>query len=271
MSVYEIVTNSLIAELEAGRAPWRDYRVGLSAPKNAQTKKPYNGINHLVLSVMGKKYLSSNWVTFKQAQALGGSVKKGEKACPVMFAMTEERDGKDKFVVKYYSVFNSQQCEGVEHGLADEQTLVEPIAKADSIINSMPQRPEIKHENQTMAFYRPLTDSVHMPLSVACSSEEYYSILFHELAHSTGHESRLARESLKKIQGFGSHEYSKEELVAEMTAAILSSEAGFLDKTMGNSAAYCRSWLKVLKNDRSMLIQAAGQAHKAAAFILGTK
>lgn len=270
--VYEIVTQKLIDKLEQGVAPWKHYTGRVGFPKNYASGKAYSGINTWMtsLEVMEHKYPSNEWLTFKQCVELGGQVKKGSKSTPILFCAKKERDdGTESFCVRFYSVFNIAQCEGLESKDAPT-TNISTIEKADSIINKMPQRPNIVHKPSSGAYYSPMRDEVTMPESYTCSSEEYYSVLFHELAHSTGHESRLKRESLTKIQAFGDHEYSKEELVAEMTAAFLCAESGIEQKTLDNSAAYCAGWLKKLKNDRSMLIQAASQATKAANFILGS-
>jgi antirestriction protein ArdC len=267
--VYEVVTQSIIEKLEQGTAPWKHYAShGRGAPVNFNTKKAYRGINAFCLGMIGSSYSRPEWITFKQAQTLGGTVRKGEKSSPVMFCKSEKKpDGTKDFCIRYYRVFNVEQCDGLDlEPLPEVNEDLPPIVKAENIVNGMPQRPKIEHRTINTACYRPRTDDVLLPEEVSCSSEEYYSVVFHELAHSTGHEFRLNRETLKNIGS--KHEYSKEELIAELTAAFLCAEAGILQKTLDNSAAYCKSWLKVLKNDRRFLVQAAGQAQKAADFIL---
>jgi antirestriction protein ArdC len=135
----------------------------------------------------------------------------------------------------------------------------------------MPQRPEIKH-GMAKAFYSPAGDFVGIPNRERFTSEdEYFSVLFHELTHSTGSEKRLNRPTITEANSFGSEEYSKEELIAEMGSAFLCGQAGIAERTLSNSAAYLQNWLEALKNDRKLIVQAAAQAQKAADFILGTK
>ena len=136
----------------------------------------------------------------------------------------------------------------------------------------MPRRPAIRH-GLDRAFYSPAADSVGMPSPERFDTpENYYNVLFHELTHSTGHESRLNRKGVSGTDGqwagFGSQSYSKEEMVAEMGAAFLCGQAGIVERTIDNSAAYLRSWLERLKNDCRLVVQAAAQAQKAADFIL---
>ena len=135
----------------------------------------------------------------------------------------------------------------------------------------MPKRPLIEHEEQR-AFYRPSDDKINMPETDSFfSDEEYYSTLFHELTHSTGHESRLNRMDSMKIAAFGSNSYSKEELCAEMGSAMLCGTCGIENETIENQSAYIKGWLSELRSDKKFLIQAAAQAQKAADFILGRK
>jgi antirestriction protein ArdC len=136
-------------------------------------------------------------------------------------------------------------------------------------VASVPQRPAIQHE-EARAYYRPATDTVSMPArNLFPKAEHYYSILFHELTHSTGHGSRLDRATLRDLLAFGDTNYSKEELCAEMGAAYLCGVAGIVNETVNNSAAYIQGWLSKLRNDKKLLVQAAAQAQKTADFILG--
>jgi antirestriction protein ArdC len=136
------------------------------------------------------------------------------------------------------------------------------------MISNMPKRPTIEH-GQPQAYYRPLTDTVNMPeRCLFPKAEHYYSVLFHELTHSTGHISRLDRATLRDLLAFGDTNYSREELCAEMGAAYLCGATGIANETVNNSAAYIQGWLGKLKHDKKLLIQAAAQAQKAADFIL---
>ena len=133
----------------------------------------------------------------------------------------------------------------------------------------MPQRPEIKH-GMARAFYSPGEDCVGLPVRERFErAEGYYATLFHELVHATGHESRLNRSSLTEKSGFGSNPYCKEELIAEMGAAFLCGQAEIAERTIENSAAYLHGWLEQLRSDKTLIVQAAAQAQKAADFILG--
>jgi antirestriction protein ArdC len=280
--VYSIITERIIALLEQGTVPWqKPWNGGEQAPQNLVTRKPYRGVNVFLLNAA--HYASPFWLTFKQAQELGGHVRKGEKAFPVVFwkwLEVENDNGSKERVpfLRYYSVFNVAQCEGIEgHVPSSSETKREhaPAEAAECIVQGMPKRPEIKL-GQSQAFYSPGTDFVGMPdPDQFRSSEDYYSVLFHELTHSTGHESRLNRKGVAGSDGqwsaFGSGSYAKEELVAEMGAAFLCGQAGIVERTIDNSAAYLASWLARLKDDPKLVVQAAAQAQKAADFILSVR
>lgn len=172
-------------------------------------------------------------------------------------------------MLRYYSVFNIDQTEGIPLPPTKE-TINEftPIQKAEEIISNMPQKPEIKYGGNR-AYYSVDLDYVQMPNQHTFQSpEEYYSTCFHELCHASRHISRLGRKSILGPSYFGSHEYSKEELVAEMGAAFLCGFTGIKNRTIGNSAAYISGWLRELKNDKKMLVMAAAQGQKAAEYIM---
>jgi antirestriction protein ArdC len=172
-------------------------------------------------------------------------------------------------VPKTYTVFNIAQTDGIEFPCfeAELRSETEVIEACENIIDNMPNKPIIR-KNGTSAYYQPTTDTVVVPSLKRCKSNEgYYSTLFHELAHSTGHESRLNRKELLASDGFGTAAYAKEELTAEMTAAFLSAITG-IGQATDNSAAYIESWLKALKNDKTLIIKAAAQAHRATDYIM---
>lgn len=275
-SVADFVTEAIIEKLEAGCIPWRKpWNGSANAPRNLITKKPYRGINAFILGCCS--YASPWFATFKQIQEKGGHVKKGAKSIPVVFwsiKEVEDREtGDDKSIpiLKYYRVFSLVDVEGIETPAMDEITReFNPIEEAELIIASMPQRPDVK-TGQAKAYYSPSLDYVNMPKSeLFHSDEEYYSTLFHELTHSTGHSSRLNRLTVTKSAHFGSGEYSKEELIAEMGASFLNAEVGIDAATLDNSAAYIQGWISALKSkdNRGLVIQAAAAAQKAADFIL---
>jgi antirestriction protein ArdC len=132
----------------------------------------------------------------------------------------------------------------------------------------MPNKPAMAQHMQ--ASYRPATDTVSMPAKTAFSNpEDYYSTLFHELIHSTGHQSRVGRDGIQRVESFGSESYSREELVAELGAALLCGVTGIIPATLTNSASYLKSWIEVLKGDSKLIVSAASQAQKGADFIQG--
>jgi len=178
---------------------------------------------------------------------------------------------KDIPLLRYYRVFSVEQCElpdKVKAKYAEPEKQFNPIEQAEQIVAGMPNRPEINHQGNR-AYYRQSTDLIVMPPRNQFHTETgYYDTLFHELAHSTGHQSRLNRKSFNRLVAFGDHEYSKEELVAEMTSAYLCGVTGIVRDTIDNSTAYIQSWLKALNDNRRLVVQAAAQAQKAADFIL---
>lgn len=278
--VYAIVTERVIALLEKGIVPWqKPWQGGQTLPRNLASGREYRGVNVFLLHAMS--YASPFWLTFNQAKGLGGSVRRGEKACPVVFWkwLEAEENGERKRIpfLRYYSVFNVGQCDGIPAdkipSLGGTKREHSPIAEAEEIVARMPKRPEIR-AGLDRAFYSPGADFVGMPDPVQFrTGADYYSTLFHELTHSTGHATRLNRKGVAGTDGewsaFGSTPYAKEELVAEMGAAFLCGQAGIVDRTLDNSAAYVGSWLQRLKDDRRLVVHAAAQAQKAADFILG--
>jgi antirestriction protein ArdC len=271
-SVYEIVTEQVIKQLESGVAPWRKPWRTLP-PSNLISKRPYRGINVFLLAFAG--YGSQYWLTYRQAHGLGGNVRWGEHGTKIVFwkcntRETESADGeieeRKSAFLRYYTVFNLEQTEGLKALLRLPPAF--PIQSAEEIVQGMPNPPAF--EQDARAAYIPARDTVTMPSRTAFESQaEYYSTLFHELAHSTGHAKRLGREGIEKIQPFGSEDYSKEELVAEMGSAMLCGVAGIEQATISNSAAYLHSWINRLKADSRLVVSAARAAQEAADYIRG--
>ena len=276
-NVYEIVTEQIIRQLEQGVAPWhKPWRT--EVPCNLVSGKPYRGINVFLLASQG--YESRYWLTFNQAKKLGGHVKKGEHSSLVTFwnigeeKIVRDANGNERksrpFLLKFYRVFNICQTEGIAEklGLGKSAHRVASIEQCEAIVKGMPNPPAIQQDAR--AWYRPSTDTVGMPARGLFNSPDYYySTLFHELTHSTGHASRVGREGIEQLNTFGSESYSKEELVAEMGAAMLCGLTGLAPQTLENSAAYLQSWLRVLKSDSRMVVTAASAAQKAVDYILG--
>jgi antirestriction protein ArdC len=271
---YDRITDRIIALLEQGTVPWqKPWKARTGLPRNFISKNPYRGINVFLLLAM--MYESPLWLTFRQMSQLGGSVRKGEKACPVVFwkqtTVEDKKTGevKKKYLLRFYHVFNVAQCDGLKIGTEPVQESVNGIVKLDEIVANMPQPPAMKH-GMTHAYYSPREDYVGLPARERFErTESYYATVFHELVHATGHEKRLKRSTLTESAGFGSNPYCKEELIAEMGAAFLCGQAEIAERTIDNSAAYLRGWLEQLKNDKTLIVQAAAQAQKAADFILG--
>lgn len=286
--LYEQITNRLISQLEKGVVPWKSpYLHSSVMPRNYSTQKEYRGINVLLLGSLC--FSSPYFLTFLQAKELGGTVRKGEHGHLVVKYGTysranpaEEDDAnqRSRGYLKGYTVFNSSQIDGIQFPEASSLPDLTTTQKTDfarGIIESMPQRPPI-FTGSSLPCYRKHTDSVHMPENRLFHDEEgYYSTLFHELAHATGHESRLSRRSLLENKGIDASGdtsrkiYAEEELVAEIAASFLNAEAGILEEKIANSAAYIQSWVNALrtKDARGWIVRAAAQGQRAADFILG--
>ena len=269
---YERITERIVGLLEQGTVPWhKPWKVQTGLPRNLISKKPYRGINPFLLMATG--YESPHWLTFRQAIQLGGTVKKGEKACPVVFwkqmEVTDTQSGEMEKIplLRMYFVFNVAQCEGLKNiPVEDESSFV--ATEAAEIVAKMPQQPAIKH-GMTHAYYSPSQDMVGMPEPKRFDTQDaYHATLFHELVHATGHEKRLKRQSITERNGFGSDPYCKEELIAELGSAFLCGHAGIVERTIDGSAAYLNAWLTRLKEDETLIVYAAAQAQKAADFIL---
>ena len=275
ISVYQLVTDRIIAELKKGNIPWKKPWTGIrSGAYSRSTGKPYSILNQMLLMKPGE------YLTYKQAQAAGGTIKKGEKSQIVVFwkpleVSKENDDGSNTKevipILKYYNVFHIDQCEGVKPRFAQEDFRpVNPITEAEAVLSGYSERSgcSIRNERQDRAFYRPSTDCIVLPMREQFPQiAEYYSTAFHEATHSTGHTSRLNR--LNTSAFFGSEDYSKEELIAEMGSAILMNELGIeTPDTFRNSAAYIQGWLKALEDDSRLIVSAAGKAEKAVRLIL---
>lgn len=276
--VYDVITNQIIDKLKQGTVPWHRPWTTDDMPKNFISKKDYRGINTFLLLSMG--YNSPYWLTFKQAKQKGGKIKKGEKGCPVVFwkwftidnngeGAEEEIEGKKFPMVRYYTVFNIEQTEGIEYlPPQKKEKAFKPIEQCESTVLKMQNRPTIQHK-ESRAYYKVMTDLINMPKKELFDNNvEYYSTLFHEMTHATGHKTRLKRNTLTDMCAFGTTNYSKEELIAEMGAAYLCAFHGIENKTINNSIAYINSWLKKLRNDKKLIVHAAAQAQKASDYIL---
>lgn len=262
------VTDTIIEALEQGVVPWQKPWTGADGrAKSLSSKKHYRGINTLVLdaaAILGG-FSSPWWGTYKQIKALGGNVRKGEQGTAIVLWKVfekEQEDGTTKRIpmLRYFTVFNADQADGLELPEEDKGEPVEVAEAVQDVLARYEDGPKVTHRRGDRAFYSPDADAITLPeLDQFHSETALVATMFHELIHSTGHSSRLDR-----LEGgsFGCESYAQEELVAEMGAAMLAATVG-IEVEISNSASYVASWLKVLKNDRSLLIKAAQQAQKA--------
>lgn len=279
MSIYQTVTDRIMTQLKAGVVPWRKpWTSGL--PRSLASGKEYRGINILMLATT--PFESSYWLTFREAQRLGGHVRKGEKATPVVFwkwrtpeelkKLQGERKADEvaPCVPFVFPVFNLDQVEGVERPKTEAATATEERhAIADQMLGVMPSRPEIVHSVTSQPAYFPKPDRIALPhLSQFRSGDHYYTVLFHELVHSTGHASRLNR--FRDAEGDRGERYSFEELIAEFGAAFLCGFAGIQNPGLEDlHASYIDGWSEAFAKDPRILLRAASAAQRAADYIRG--
>lgn len=281
IDIYSIITNQVIEFIEQHKTvPWVKPWADAGIPMNLISKRPYRGINIWLLSMLN--FEKNLFMTFDQIKAHGGSVKKGEHGQMIVYykkkddANEESPDSsekkKNKSLLLYYKVFNISQITGIESLLpVQPQTVKEfdPMLECEAIFHKMPSCPELVFKQQK-AFYDVEKDYINMPKKKSFKSvESFYSVLFHEAIHSTGHESRLNRPTITDMEEFGSSSYSLEELIAELGSCYLCHFAGILPKAIQNSAAYIEGWLKQLKDDKRFIITASAQGQKAVDYILG--
>lgn len=293
-NIYDKITEKIIAQPENGIVPWHKPWMGATGCGcvSHTTGRPYSLLNQMLLEHRAGEYL-----TYGQIQAEGGRIKKGEQAQMVVFwsfvqkvidtKVIEEKDGngdvvgtetretiKTTPILKAYQVWHIEQTEGIKPKWNNEVRKFEhePIEEAEVVAACYIGREGIKLEieNDDRACYSPILDRVRVPqMQQYPVREEYYSTLFHELTHSTGHEKRLNREGIAGVHFFGDAGYSKEELIAEMGSAFVLQLLGIdCEKAFKNSVAYIQSWLRALKNDKRMIVSAAAKAEQAAKMIM---
>ena len=273
MDIYAAVTERIIAQMEQGQIPWQKPWISAGKAISHATGKPYSLLNQMLLGKPGE------YVTFKQCQEAGGHIKKGEKASIVVFwkwiEQEDEETGETKEVpfLRYYNVFHIDQCEGISAKHTSETAFPDgasTVETAQEIIYDYLGREGVKitHTEGDRACYKPSTDEIVLPLRKQfVSTAEYYGTVFHELAHSTGHASRLNR--LTSAAFFDTEEYSKEELVAEISSCALVNHCGMEStSSFRNNTAYIQNWLSVLRGDKRFIVSAAGKAEKAVNLIL---
>lgn len=299
--VYKMITDKVIEGLKNDGLkwfkPWKNKDGEYVMPKSYTSKECYSGINYWMLSAAIRHYgwESSEFITFKQASALGGKIKKGAKSQEVVYysvmyfhndkcykslkalqnaGLTPKTKGVTEYWHPlYFRVFNLDQTEGVEmvdlDKVKEEPNIFESIPNADKVYDNYNNAPKLVHD-RPQAFYNPSKDLVNMPTPKSfVDSDSYYKTLFHELVHSTGHKSRLNREGVTGIVNFGTETYSKEELVAEIGSLFLVEVAGLNPKdNVNNSQAYINGWCKALKDNEKWVLQASSQAQKSIKLIL---
>lgn len=280
--LYQVVTDTILAELERGVAPWvRPWKTLGSehggAAHNGYTSRAYRGINVLLLTVaaLRHRYSDPRWFTYKQATLLGAHVRRGERSTRVMFwkqhrfektdAVTGATEERAVPVLRSYAVFNAEQCEGL--GSPPPPVEVPADARYRAVGELFERHAVVVRHGGDRAYYAPVMDFIGMPKRGAFESEEFYwSTALHELSHWTAHPSRLARDLTGR---FGSEAYAAEELVAEMGSAFLCAALGIEGRL--HHPEYVGTWLKVLRGDKRAVFKAASLAQVAADFVLGRK
>lgn len=290
IDVYERFTNLIIEKLEQGVIPWHQPWNAKGMPSNYLTKRRYHGVNLWILLALGHE--NPYYLTFKQAESLGGKVKKGAKAIPVCywnFVYKHKETGRTipaelvrdypidqvekKCFLKEYKIFPIELIEGIDWELPEvvQDSKIPVIERCEEVYAEMLNPPKVVHQ-QEEAFYLPKLDLINLPPKPRFkTSEGYYAVLFHELVHSTGSERRLNRPGVAEMDYFGSSKYGKEELIAEMGAGYLCGYTGIANnQLLDNQAAYIQNWIAQFKNDRKLLIEAASKAQQAVDYILMT-
>ncbi|WP_174247480.1 ArdC family protein [Methylocapsa sp. S129] len=284
-TLYDEITGKIIAELEAGRVPWVQpwgtaaAKAPLAVPRNAATGRQYSGINILILwgAVIALGYPGQSWLTFRQALALGGNVRKGEHGTTVVYADRFVPDDEKKRALetgedaqaipflKRFTLFNTAQCENLPDDVA-AVTPPPPPSLIEPRVEALIQATGIDFRiGGNRAFYVPAQDYVRVPPPQAYFEPiNWHRTALHELGHATGHASRLRRDL---AAGFGTRKYAFEELVAEITAAFCCASLGIVPTV--RHADYIGSWLEVLREDNRAVVRAASQASKAAEWLLG--
>lgn len=277
-NVYQIITDRIIAELEKGVVPWRKPWTGTPVGAYSRsTGKPYSLLNQMLLGRPGE------YITWGQLKAEGGTVRQGEKSSVVVFwkqQVVKELDNesgeeieKHVPVLRYFHVFHVDQCEGIRPKHTERtQGTFRPLDRAEEVQAAYVRREGVcvSYVAGDRACYSPTADRVTLPLREQFqSADEFYSTMFHELAHSTGHHTRLNRFTGPGCAAFGSDNYGREELVAEIAAASLLNVCGIETRgSFQNSASYIDNWLRAIRGDNRLIVSAASKAEKASNLIL---
>jgi len=267
--VMEMLADKFIEKLEQGTAPWRrPWSTAMGNPgRNAITSKAYRGYNFWATAMSG--YNCPLWLTFKQARENGASVRKGQKGTRIVYVAFDEDDNFRG--IRFYTVFNLAQMdlegskfEGIElNETPPEVSPEDRIESAEKMFSEWSKAPKL-YEIENRAYYSPTHDIINMPdFDKFASGHEYYATLFHESVHATGHESRLSRKTVTRMNAFGSYDYGVEELIAELGSARICYELGFDGEVFENSASYVSGWIKKIKADPSIVYRACVESEKA--------
>jgi antirestriction protein ArdC len=281
-SPYEVVTNRIIDALENGVVPWRKpWQENSALPCNAVSQRPYHGVNLFLLGL--SRYADHRWLTYRQAQELGGHVRPGEQSSIAVFWKQLELTGeaedegvearrKQIPLLRFYHLFNVAQCEDLMLPKLEvtSKPRHERIAGAEALVQAIPNPPRLR-EGSKVACYCPSIDVVEIPAIDAFETpDSYYATLFHELGHATGHETRLNRPGVTNTPRFGTNDYSREELIAELTSGFCCASIGLDNSLIDNAAGYIQGWLTTLKADAKAVIAASAQAQRAADYLRGS-
>jgi len=285
--IYRAITEKIIAAIEAGaqecHMPWHRSQASTTRPMNVVSKKPYRGVNVLSLwaDAMFRNYQSGYWATYRQWSSLGAQVRKDSKGSIIIFYKREETGSEDRasengeetkaatrLITRASWVFNADQVDGWTPPEVLRPNKAEVLCQAESFINATGAT--ILHGGDS-CYYSPVLDCIHVVererfagTEWSTATESYYAVLLHELVHWTGHKNRLARNLRNR---FGDDAYAMEELVAELGAAFLCADLGITNEPRPDHAAYMRSWLYVLRQDRKALFTASSKASAAAEFL----
>ena len=290
MDIYAAVTDRIIAELEKGNIPWnKPWSGGAAKAIRRSNGRSYSLINQMLLGKPGE------YLTYNQCQKEGGKIKKGAKSKMVVFWKWLQKDKTDSDgnlvrddnglpvieripMLRYFNVFHIDDCEGLEPKYVQDKApaTAEPVERAEEVIKDYAGRAKLRidHSEQDEAYYSPSRHLVSLPLMEQFETTAgYYETAFHELVHSTGHKSLLNRFNVESgVAAFGSDSYSKEELVAEIGACGIMYEMALeTEQSFRNNAAYIQNWLGALKNDKRLIVSAAGRAEKAMKLILNSE
>ena len=295
-ALYDIITDKIVSMLNDGEIPWRRPWAVTGGAVSHTSGRKYSLLNQILLLDEGEgmKDIATccrEFLTFNQIKAEGGSIRKGERSKMVVFWKIYRHevkglDGEPVLnangepmiestpVLRYFNVWEVSQCDGIERKYERKHNEnPKPVEEAERIVSEYFSRESctLEIEESDRAYYNPVQDLVHVPqLSQYEEASEYYSTLFHEMTHSTGHPSRCSRK-VTGMASFGSESYSKEELVAEMGAAFLINTAGLdTEKAFRNSAAYIQGWSKKLRDDKRLFVNASAKAEAAVNYILGS-